>query len=105
MPSASEGRVWLALLDPESPETIRNLRALREVTVDGRVTVPDSGPPPCRGPTVLAAVTDGLLCQDEDGVRVWNPATGDVIRDLPGPFVAATHGNLPGAGRGASAFT
>lgn len=93
VPSATDGRVWLAILDPASPETIRDLRAVREVTIDGRVTVPDSGPPPCRGPTVIAAVEDGVLCQD-DGLVVWDPATGRVRMRLPGPFPAATHANL-----------
>jgi hypothetical protein len=91
--SATEGRVWLALLDPQSPATVRDLRGVREVTVEGRITVADTGPPPCRGPTVLAAVKDGLVCQD-DGLRVWDPVTGNVILELPGPFVADTHENL-----------
>jgi hypothetical protein len=45
IPSAAPDRVWVALLDPESPETVRALRAVREITVDGRETVPDAAPP------------------------------------------------------------
>jgi len=37
-PSSKPHRVWLARLDPESPETVRALENLREVTVEGRVT-------------------------------------------------------------------
>jgi len=91
VPSAREGRVWVALLDPESPDTVRALRAVREVTVEGEVTVPDSGPPP--SPNLVGAVADRLLFQD-DGLEVWDPLTGEVTLRLPGPFAADTHGHL-----------
>jgi len=37
VPSARADRVWLMTLDPESPDTIRDLAAVREVSLDGRV--------------------------------------------------------------------
>jgi hypothetical protein len=94
VPSGREGRVWLIGLDLESPETVRDLKAVREVTVDGDVTVSESGRPPSRGPTIVAAVTDGLLFQEDDELRLWDPRTGEVTMRLPGPFPADTHGNL-----------
>lgn len=94
VPSGREGRVWLTTLDPESPETVRDLTAVREVTVDGAVTVPEAGRPPSHGPTILAAVKDGLLFQEDDELKVWDPLAGKVTARLPGPFPADTHGNL-----------
>lgn len=94
VPSGREGRVWLTTLDLESPETVRDLKAVREVTVDGEVTVSETGRPPSHGPSILAAVKDGLLFQDDDELKVWDPLAGEVTARLPGPFPAATHGNL-----------
>lgn len=95
VPSAAEGRVWLLTLDPESPETVRDLLAAREVAVDGRVTVPTSGRPPSHGPAILAAVRNGLLYQERGrALALWNPATGELTLRLPGAFPADTHGNL-----------
>lgn len=94
VPSGREGRVWLTRLDLESPETVRDLEAVREVTVDGDVTVPETGRPSSRGPSILAAVKDGLLFQEGDELRLWDPRTGKVTLRLPGPFPADTHGNL-----------
>lgn len=94
VPSGREGRVWLTTLDPESPETVRDLKAVREVTIDGDVTVPETGRPPSRGPTIVAAVEDGLLFQEDDGLRLWDPLAGRVTLRLAGPFPADTHGNL-----------
>jgi hypothetical protein len=94
VPSGRDGRVWLTTLDPESPDTVRDLKAVREMTVDGEVTVPESGRPPSRGPTIVAAVTDGLLFQEDNELRLWDPRAGKVTMRLPGPFPADTHGNL-----------
>lgn len=88
VPSATEGRVWLALVDPESRRMV-----VREVTVTGQVIVPDAQPPPSCASSVLAAVKAGVLCQD-GGLRVWDPASGKAILELPGPFVVDTHENL-----------
>ena len=94
IPSATDGRVWLTFLDPDSPETVRDLRSVAEVAVRGRVTVGPAARPPCRGPTVLAAAQDLLLCQDRSGLRAFDPASGEVLMRLPGPFPLDTHGRL-----------
>jgi hypothetical protein len=95
IPSATEGHVWLTWLDRHSPETVRDLRSVTEVTVRSRVTVRPGRRPPCRGPTVLAAVEGALLCQA--GARrldAFDPRTGRIIRRLPGPFPLDTHASL-----------
>jgi hypothetical protein len=94
VPSATEGRVWLMSLDPESPETVRDLAAVREVTLDGRVSVKGAGRPPSTGPSILAAVRGGLVFQDGSRLRVWNPETGEVTAHLGGAFPAATYGDF-----------
>jgi len=92
LPSAAPGRVWLALLDRESPETARRLRAVREVTVDGNVTVSDVAPPEGRWP---AAAVDGALVFEKDGVlEVWDPSTRTVTRVLRGEAPAVGFGTL-----------
>lgn len=93
VPSATDGRVWLVTHDPASPATVRDLRAVREVTLDGRVTAQSVGPPPCPGPTVVAAVEAGVLCQD-DGLVVWEPATGKVLKRLAGSYPVDVHGDI-----------
>jgi hypothetical protein len=94
VPSARSDRVWLMTLDPESPETIRDLAAVREVSLDGRVTREGVARPPSRGPTILAAVSGGLVFQDGDGLSVWDPASGEITMRLDGTIPAATHGDL-----------
>jgi hypothetical protein len=93
IPSAVEDRIWVGILDPESPETERGLRAVRELTVGGEVTVPDTRPPGGRWP--VAAVAEGLVFQvpDEDTLEVWDPRSGEVIRRLPGVFPLAWQGH------------
>jgi hypothetical protein len=86
IPSAAPGRVWLALLDPGSPATVRDLRAVREVTTDGRVTLAHSARPP-HWP--LAAVDSGLLIQGKT-LELWQPTSGRILRKLPGVFPLAT---------------
>jgi Tol biopolymer transport system component len=91
IPSAAEDRVWVGILDPQSPETVRGLQAVREVTVDGEVTVPDTAPPGGEWP--VAAVEEGLVFQEEDSLRVWDPRTGEVVRRLPGVYPLAWQGH------------
>ena len=94
VPSARADRVWLMTLDSESPDTIRDLAAVREVSLDGRVARTGSGRPPSHGPTILAAVSGGLLFQQANGLNLWNPETGDVTERLGGPIPVATRGDL-----------
>jgi hypothetical protein len=90
IPSATSDRLWVALLDPESPDTVRALKAVREITVDGRVTVADVVPPGGRWP--VAAVDGALVFEKAGGLEVWDSATRRVKRVLPG--------EAPGPGRG-----
>lgn len=89
MPSAAADRVWVAV---DSTDT-GDVGAIREVTVDGRVTVSDTRPPGGRWP--VAALEAGLAFQTPEGqLEVWDPRTGEVIRRLPGQFPVASYGNL-----------
>jgi hypothetical protein len=97
MPSVHPDRVWVALLDRDSPETVRALRAVREITADGTVTVRDVRPPGGRWPH--GAVEDGLLFPSRDGRRVdvWSPQRRTVVRRLPvadAGSIGPAHGNL-----------
>ena len=91
VPSALEDRIWLAILDPNSPDTIRALSAVREVTIDGTITVSDVEPPGGRWP--VAAVLDGLVFQANEILEIWDPATGETVATVPGPFPIATWRN------------
>jgi hypothetical protein len=78
---------------------VRALEAVREVTVDGRVTVPDLAPPGGRWP--VAAVDDALVFERRSGgLEVWDPATRKVKQVLQGEAPGAGHGNrLPWCSR------
>jgi hypothetical protein len=91
VPSAIEDRVWIAVLDPSSPATVRALKAVREVTVDGTVTTADVAPPDGRWP--IAAVVDGLVFQGDDVLEIWDPQIQELVKTVPGPFVVAAWGN------------
>jgi hypothetical protein len=98
IPSAVPDRIWVGILDPDSPETERRLVAVREVAVDGQVTVGDVRPPGGRWP--VAATSSALAFQSQgsgqggDQLELWNPRTGKVLRRLPGEFPVASHGDL-----------
>ena len=86
---ASDGRgVWLARVDGH-----RLLNGLREVTVSGRVVVPEAHRPPTGN--LVSATANGPVIQTSGGkLEVWNPRTGTAVRVLDGAFPVATHGNL-----------
>lgn len=93
IPSAVEDRVWIALLDPDSPDTVRALSAVAEVTNEGVVMVPPVRPPEGRWP--VAAVSAGLLFErPAGGLELWDPLTGRTVRQLPEAWWGPTHGNL-----------
>lgn len=92
-PSAHEGRVWLAFLDPDSPDTVRSMESVREVSLDGEVSV-DSPLPPDRWHCPVGAVDQGVLFQDDEGLAVWDAESREVVSRLPGPFPADTNGSL-----------
>jgi hypothetical protein len=87
IPSATRGRVWLALL--ANRRTVA-LRGLREVTVGGRTTVAHTAKPPS---WPLAALDTGLVIQRKT-LELWNPHTGAIEQRLPGVFPQAVHGSL-----------
>jgi hypothetical protein len=94
VPSQRPDRVWLAAIDPSSPETVRAVAVVREVFVDSRVTVREVRPPDGRGGP-LAAVGDHLVFQDRLGaLELWNPATRTFTRRFPGGTLGPTHGDL-----------
>jgi hypothetical protein len=91
IPSAVEDRVWIGIPAPEDADSAC-LQGVREMTVEGEVTVPDTRPPGCRWP--LAAVEEGLVFQmPDDTLEVWDPRSGAVVRRLPGVFPLAWQGH------------
>jgi len=90
IPSAREDRVWLGIFEPNSNAM---LAAVREVTVTGEVTVPDTKPPGGRWPD--AAVTDGLLFSTDAGAELlWDPLSRRALRRLPITHPGPSFGNL-----------
>jgi len=69
VPSATDGRVWLAGTDCDRVRMV----GVREVTVGGEVTFESDRRVP--GSYVLGAVPDGLLVHRRRSVLVWDPAT------------------------------
>jgi hypothetical protein len=89
VPSAVPDRVWVAINSSDTG----HIGAIREVSVDGRVTVPDTKPP--GGQLPVAALTNGLVFQLSDGrLEVWNPVTGGVVRTLTAGFPVTSRRNL-----------
>ena len=85
LPSATPGRVWLALLDPRTPSTVNALAAVEEVTVAGVRTARSHRPPPS---WPLAALRSGLVVQAQT-LQLWDPATGRITQKFPGLFPVA----------------
>lgn len=88
VPSVAPGRVWLMILDPNSSDTSRGLKSVREVALDGEVKLEGSAPPP--GDNIVGAVNQGLLIQ-QDGIDVWNPRSGRTVARLEGVFPVDTY--------------
>ena len=70
VPSATDGRVWLAGTDCDWTE----MTGVQEVSVDGEVTFDSGARVP--GDWVAGAVPDGLVVLDERDDFVWDPRTG-----------------------------
>lgn len=87
--SAHEDRIWVAT---EAPGTNRRIASVREMTIDGRVTVPPTKPPGRRWPS--AAVADGLVFYDGDDWIVWDPVTRETRFRFDAEDLGPTHGNL-----------
>jgi hypothetical protein len=88
IPSSAPDRVWVAIVD-ESQDDGR-LTAVREVSIDGRVTVPDTRPPDGAWP--VAAVDGNLVFQRSGELLVWDPSTGRDVDRLPGQLPVAWQG-------------
>ena len=88
VPSATQGRVWLAGLDCDRPRMV----GVREVTVDGREIAASRRRVP--GTWLAAAVPGGLVIQRERALMVWDPSTGRTVRRLTLAAVVATRGDL-----------
>jgi hypothetical protein len=91
VPSATPGRVWVAIADPRRPD-LRLVRRVVEVTGTGSAVVSPRHRPPTRN--IVAAVRAGLVVETDAGIAIWDPRTGRTLRTLPGSFPAAVHGNL-----------
>jgi hypothetical protein len=76
LPSVRPDRLWVVDLSPFSGE----VRAVREVTVDGVTVLPAIVPPGGRHP--LAAVDGGLLLAARSGLDLWDPRSGRIVRHL-----------------------
>ncbi|MGH2926297.1 MAG: hypothetical protein ACRDK1_10050 [Solirubrobacterales bacterium] len=104
VPSATDGRVWLALRDHRKKvrgtwPTLK-LRTVREVTVDGRVTRTARAPgldwwPGGPGSFPVSAARAGLVFVTDDGLRVWDVRRREVTVRVPGraPSVFDTREN------------
>lgn len=77
LPSVRADRVWVVDVSSFSDK----VRAVREVTVNGVTVVPAIVPPQRRFP--LGAVDGGLVLAARDGLDVWDPRTGRLVRHLP----------------------
>jgi hypothetical protein len=88
VPSATDGRVWLAGVTCERSK----MTGVREVTVDGRVTQESRRRVPSAW--LAAAVPGGLVLQQGREHVVWDPGTGRISRPLPLQAVTAAHGSL-----------
>lgn len=90
IPSSAPDRVWVGIYDDGRDDA--RLSSVREVSVKGDVTVPDTHPPDGAWP--IAAVGDDLVFQRGDHLVVWDPATRQDIDRLPGAFPLAWQGDL-----------
>jgi hypothetical protein len=70
VPSATDGRVWLAGSDCDRKRMV----GVRELTVDGGVTFESHRRVPAEN--VIAALPDGLVVSRGIVMSIWDPATG-----------------------------
>jgi hypothetical protein len=88
VPSATEGRVWLAGVDCSR----KTMLGVREVTVDGEPTLASDRRMP--GSWVAGAVKGGLVVQRRRALYIWDPRTAGTGRRLDLDAVIAARGNL-----------
>jgi hypothetical protein len=87
VPSATDGRVWLAGVDCNKREMV----GAREVTIEGQVTFRSHHRVP--GSWLAGAVEGGLVVQRARSLSVWDPSTGRTRRQLSLEAVTALRGN------------
>lgn len=90
IPSSAPDRVWVGIIDEANDDG--RLTAVREVAIDGSVTVPDTRPPDGAWP--VAAVDGNLVFQRSGELVVWDPGTGREVDRLPGELPVAWHGSV-----------
>ncbi len=90
IPSSAPDRVWVGIVDEAQDDG--RLTAVREVAIDGSVTVPNTVPPDGAWP--VAAVDGNLVFQRSGELLVWDPVTGRDVDRLPGDLPVAWHGSL-----------
>jgi hypothetical protein len=88
VPSATEGRVWLAGTDCSRKRMV----GVREVAVDGRVTVESRRRVP--GTWVDGAVESGLVIVRDRATAVWDPGTGRAGAELGVEGVTEARGSM-----------
>ncbi len=88
VPSATEGRVWLAGVDCSRKRMV----GVREVTVDGDPTLTSGRRVP--GSWVPGAVKSGLVVQRGRALFIWDPREPGTGRRLDLDAVIAAHGDL-----------
>lgn len=89
--SSEPGRVWVGVLDPQSPPTVRALASVYEVDADGNITTENVALPKGRWTNLVGSVSTGLVFQSDGRLEVWNPETRAVVETLEGPFPADIH--------------
>jgi hypothetical protein len=87
VPSATDGRVWLAGTDCDR----RRMVGVREVTIDSQVTFENDRRVP--GSWVTGAVPGGLVVHRGRAMFAWDPVTG-TSRRLGLEYAFAAHGSL-----------
>jgi WD40 repeat protein len=94
LPSAEDDRVWVEIVNADGPSSGEGSRSIREMTIDGDVTVPDVVLP--GGFFPLASVGRYLAFQglDGSGLSVWDPRTGEFVDHLEGQFPLASRGDV-----------
>jgi hypothetical protein len=92
IPSAYEDRVWVSIMDPETRDTDHAYEFIREVNVEGEVTVHDVRAPGGRWPE--RALEAGLVFSSNEGWIVWDPVSNDVVFRFDADNLGPAYGNL-----------
>jgi hypothetical protein len=90
VPSARPDRVWVAIA--EANEDTGRLAAVREVSTDGEVTVPDVRPP--EGSWPERALDSGLVVFVKGEWVVWDPVRDEIVYRWDANTLGPAHGDL-----------